>query len=162
MRHHGQHMGAGYSPDLIGGMGIRDPIHDRPAVRLSALANYHTRAYLVGLPTDSWQALAPDTQNAVLDVQMVAGPQHDMASRWANDALAILSADKPSTSQRWWAEQVALARRQRLTEEGTARDHVRLLSQEGMYSSAWRAVTPSRTMNTVLPDTEFRSLAVFG
>ena len=148
-------------PIRLGGLGLRDPSHDRPAARLSALANYHTRASPVGIPADYWRALAPDTKRAILDVQVVVGPQHDVSSRWANDATAILSADKPSTSQRWWADQIATARRQRLAEDGTARDHVRLLSQEGMLASAWLAVTPSRHMNTLLPDTDFRSLCRF-
>jgi hypothetical protein len=148
-------------PIRFGGLGIRDPAHDRAAARLAALANYHTRASMVGLPVEYWRALAPDTHRALTDIQTVVGPQHDVSSRWASDASLILSADKPSTSQRWWAEQVAAARRQRLVEDGTARDHVRLLSQEGPLASAWLAVTPSRSLNTLLPDTDFRSLCRF-
>ena len=41
---------------------------------------------------------------------------------------------------------------------GTARDQVRLLSQEGPIASAWLSVVPSKPANTLLPDTDFRSL----
>ena len=41
---------------------------------------------------------------------------------------------------------------------GTARDQVRLISQEGPVASAWISALPSRAANTILPDSDFRNL----
>ena len=72
-----------------------------------------------------------------------------------NDPAAILSAYVTTTSQSWWTEQVARAR---LGKMGTARDQIRMISQEGSLASGWLAVTPSRARNTTLSDIDFRSL----
>ena len=49
-------------------------------------------------------------------------------------------------------------RKQDLLDLGTARDHVRLLSQDGPTASAWLSVIPSRAANTLLSDSDFRLL----
>ena len=41
---------------------------------------------------------------------------------------------------------------------GTARDRVRLESQDGALAHGWLTVTPSRALGTTLPDSDFRSL----
>ena len=64
----------------------------------------------------------------------------------------------PMTSQSWWTDHAYKVKRARLKTMGTARDQVRLLSQEGPTATAWLGVVPSKAANTLIPDNDFRSL----
>jgi len=71
---------------------------------------------------------------------------------------AICSADNQYASQSWWADQVQGARKMAALRSGTARDYVRMISQEGPLAHAWLTVTPSANKRTLLSDIDFRSL----
>ena len=70
----------------------------------------------------------------------------------------MLVAGAEHAKQKWWGDAVAKARRKKLPTLGTARDQVRLLAQDGPLATAWLQVKPSRSLGTVLPDIDFRSL----
>ena len=148
-------------PIRHGGLGIRDPVKEHGPARLAALANFHARAADVGLLIDWSRHLAPDTAFTITHLAISLAPSHDVISRWSSDATAILSADYTSSRQAWWAEETAVVRRARLPQLGTARDHVRLASQDSPIAAAWLAVSPSVAANTIIPDSDFRSLCRF-
>ena len=150
-------------PIRHGGLGIRDPVKEHGPARLAALANFHARAADAGLLIDWSRHLAPDTAFTISHVAVSLSPSHDVISRWNSDPTAILSADKTSTRQAWWAEEkeTALVRRARLPQLGTARDHVRIASQDSPIAAAWLGVSPSAAAGTVIPDCDFRSLCRF-
>ena len=112
----------------------------------------------MGLPNEFASTPIPDTPEVISRLAQTLGPNHDPVSRWTLAPYAIATADLSFAKQSWWAGQVAEARRIRLPSFGTARDHVRLLNQEGPFASAWLSAIPNRAVNNVLVDSDFRSL----
>ena len=145
-------------PIRHGGLGIKDPVTIRPFARIAALANLHAAGTSVGCPQDLLTYLSDDTTATLTSVVSKLGQNHDIPDRWLQNPSLIQHADKQQMSQHWWTGQLAKVRRQVLKSQGTARDQIRLLSQEGPVASAWLNVTPSKVANTLIPDSDFRSL----
>ena len=145
-------------PIRHGGLGIKDPMVIRPFARISALANFHTEGATVGCPDDLLAYISDDTQGTLTAVAIKLGSNHDASDRWLQTPSLIRHADRQQSSQQWWTTQLANIRRQKLKTQGTARDQIRLLSQEGPIASAWLNVTPSKVTNTLIPDSDFRNL----
>jgi hypothetical protein len=145
-------------PVRFGGLGIKDPTVIRPFARTAALANFHARASEVGIPSDLSDYLSDDIMPTITKVATDLGPNHEVANRWVGNATLLRHAERMHQSQQWWSNQQNNARRQRLKTQGTARDQVRLIAQEGQLATAWLNVTPSRAAHTLLNDTDFRSL----
>ena len=112
----------------------------------------------MGLNCDVVHYLSADVQHTLNSLSERLGPNHDLATRWAAEPTLLRFADKQGISQSWWSDQIAQMRCSQLRHMGTARDQVRIASQEGTLASAWLSVTPSRQANTTLSDTDFRSL----
>ena len=149
-------------PISKGGLGVRDPETCWPAARVAAIVGFHSRATsLIGLPDQVASLPIPDAPEVIERLSSLLGPNHDPVSRWVSSPSALVHADSSYAKQAWWAEQVAEARRARLPTLGTARDHVRLLNQEGPFASSWLSAIPNRALNNVLQDTDFRSLCRF-
>ena len=149
-------------PISKGGLGVRDPEQCWAEARMAAIIGFHGRATtMVGLPADVASILTPDAPDVIARLASLLGPNHDPMSRWVLAPSALVTADLSYAKQAWWAEQVAEARRLRLPSLGTARDHVRLLNQEGPFASSWLSAIPNRSLNNVFLDTEFRSLCRF-
>ena len=142
-------------PVRQGGLGIKDPLQVWPAARLAALANFHARGSYVAVPTDILNYLPPDIGPTLTAMAAQTGTQHDTLNIWLADPSQIKTADRQATRQQWWGTHAAAIRVQRLRTIGTARDQVRIQSQEGPLASAWLTVTPSKANNTTLSDTDF-------
>lgn len=146
-------------PISKGGLGVRDPEQCWAEARVAAIIGFHAKATsLVGLPPAIAAFPIPDTPEVLAKLSLTLGPNHDPVSRWAPAPSSVVTADLSYAKQAWWAEQVAEARKARLLTFGTARDHVRLANQEGPFASAWLSAIPNRSLNNILPDTDFRSL----
>ena len=145
-------------PIRHGGLGIKDPVTIRPFARISALANLHAQGTSVGCPPDLLSYISDDTPTTMTSVVTKLGQNNEIADSWLRNPSLICHADKQQRSQHWWTDQLASMRRQKLKTQGTARDQIRLISQEGPIASAWLNVTPSRATNSLLSDTDFRSL----
>ena len=102
--------------------------------------------------------LSKDVQDILLLTLERVNRNHDYTKKWLEDPTQMRSAEQRATVQSWWTEQAAKIRKQQLRSMGTARDQVRLLSQEGPIASSWLSVVPSKAANTLLTDTDFRSL----
>lgn len=148
-------------PISDGGLGIKDPLTTWPQARVSALTNFHRNFGNVGLPSDIGTAPGPDQNAAVAALLLLVGPNNEAASRLLDAPASILSAPIEFSQQSWWADQVGKTRRLRAESLGTARDQVRMAAQEGPLATAWLAVTPSKTANTLLYEDEFRCLCRF-
>ena len=115
----------------------------------------------MGLPEEFALTPLPDTPQVLSVMSTTLGPNHDPVSRWLASPPTLVNADLSYAKQSWWAGQVAEARKARLPTFGTARDHVRLLNQDGPFASAWLSAIPNRALRTVFPDVDFRSLCRF-
>ena len=148
-------------PISVGGLGIRDPASVWPEARIAALANFHSRACDLGIPSDLVAIPARDTLATVKALCNTLGGHHEPVGQWLADVHKVKMAEPAHCKQSWWAEQVARARRAKLPSLGTARDRARLDAQEGALAHAWLTVVPSRTLGTCLSDSDFRSLCRF-
>ena len=118
---------------------------------MAAIVGFHGNATpFVGVPSEIARAQIPDTAEVLANLSNVLGPNHDPVSRWAATPSALVTADSSFTKQVWWADQVAEARKAHLPTLGTARDHVRLVNQEGPFASAWLSAIPNRALNNTL------------
>ena len=145
-------------PIRLGGLGIKDPVSIRPFARIAALANLHVAGKSVGCPGDLLSYISDDTTATLTEVVSKLGPNQDIPDKWLHEPTLIRHAERQQLSQHWWTAQQAKIRRLNLSHQGTARDQIRLLSQEGPVASAWLNVTPSKVNNTLLSDSDFRSL----
>ena len=126
---------------------------------MAAIIGFNSNGHAnVGAPLCATQAIPSDFACIVSALQSVLGPSHDPLSRFVSDPSALATADPMCAKQDWWAEQVQEARRLKLMESGTARDYVRMLSQEGPLARAWLTIVPSAQRRTTLSDIDFRSL----
>ena len=130
-------------PIRQGGLGIKDPTTLRPVARLAALANFHSRGTIVGVPSDLLEHISDDTRETLTTVQTQVGPNNDVADQWLRNTTLLRHATGPHLSQQWWGDCLNKARKQKLKEKGTARDQIRLIAQEGPVAAAWLNVTPS-------------------
>ena len=80
-----------------------------------------------------------------------------LAGRLAG-TTSLSSATNEHTTQRWWAEKVAVMQSQRLDASGSARDRVRLACQKGMVDTGWLHTLPNKARGTIFSDTEYRLL----
>ena len=149
-------------PISKGGLGVRDPERCWAEARIAAIVGFHGNAApFVGVPSEIARAQIPHTAEVLANLSNVLGPNHDRVNRWAATPSALVTADSSFTKQVWWVDQVAEARKAHLPTVGTARDHVRLVNQEGPFASAWLSAIPNRALNNTLSDTDFRSLCRF-
>ena len=125
------------------------------------MVNFASQAHTVGVPDEVREALPPDLTTTLDALSAQLGTTHDPTSKWTSDPSPILVADKETASQSWWADQVGKRRLDDLERQGTARDQIRLVSQQGVLATAWLTTIPSRALNTLLPDRDFRSLCRF-
>ena len=112
----------------------------------------------VGVPSIALASPSPDLVTTIGALRAQLGPNFEPLMSWHTDPSQLASASIDHASQRWWAEQVATEQRSRLCHLGTARNMVRLRSQEGPIANGWMSVLPSRALRTDIPDVDYRVL----
>ena len=131
-------------PISSGGLGIKDPHHERPHARMAALSTFELFARdRAGVPEDVFTAPSPDLLPVVVSLQSTLGVNHEPLKGWASTPSSHASATHEHASQRWWAEQVAKERGAALHGRVPIRDQCRLEAQRGPYAYKWLSVLPS-------------------
>ena len=106
-------------PTRLGGLGISDPLVLQPAARLAALLNlgmHGTEA--VGVPAPVLLTPAADLPDVLHRLQEQVGPNMEPLASWLAGTTPLSSATAEHTTQRWWAEKVAVMQSQRLDATG--------------------------------------------
>ena len=144
-------------PIRCGGLGLRDPVEERFAARMSAVVDFVSRgSEEVGL--ERGVAVLPrDTAACVSRGVEVLGRVSPL-EEWSGDVSSMLEAERPLASQRWWSERVAAGRVEVQKGMGTSRDRVRFGCQQRPHAGAWLAAVPSVPKKTLIPNGQFRGL----
>ena len=152
-----QHWEQATLPARLGGLGIRDPTAVRLPARIASAVDYGLRAQnVLGLPSE----LAPlplHLENCLAQAATLLGNCQPLQA-WLGDKALVLTADKTHSSQSWWGDLFAVARRDKFASLLTGVDAARFASQRQPHAMAWVSVIPSAGMRTLLPSVDMKCL----
>ena len=94
-----------------GGLGLMDPVDQRPAARVSGLIHFAQQGPRV-LGIDGNDDLMPRDVRATVDALSQRLPEMHPLPAWSTDPALIKHAIRPQTEQRWWSEKLHTERQQ--------------------------------------------------
>ena len=141
----------------LGGLGILDPSEQRVAARLSAISDFASRGHRALSFPSHVPVVPPDFPICLARATATLGSIAPLPA-WSLDASSLPVADRCYSQQRWWSEQIFLAKQKSLTAAMDGGNAVRFASQSQPHAMSWTAVVPSAPLRTLLPDEDFRNL----
>ena len=140
-----------------GGLGINDPVEQRPAARLSGITSFLQQGpRFLGLTMDD-DMVPEDTGRCIVEMEERVGSIAPLVG-WRREPQSIKHPSKTFSDQNWWSNKVHVKNRDALLASATGADKVRLSCQVRPHANAWLAVAPSVGKKTLLPTVSFVKL----
>jgi len=128
-----------------GGLGISDPVAQRPAARLSGITTFLQQGprYL-GMTMED-DMVPEDTAECVAQMEVKVGAIMPLVG-WRREPESIKHPSRTFIDQNWWSNKVHVRNRDALLATSVGADKVRLSCQMRPHANAWLAVADRKSV----------------